>query len=203
MATQSVAVEEVGQLARTGQDIGRISQWTLMRRRFMENKLSVVGGIILIVMYLMAGFAPFLSPYPYDELDSNSIWSAPTAIYMVNGRPSVCSVSQSLDTNTFTFVSHLDCTKAYPVKLFVHGYSYTLFGIIPSDVHLFGVDAPAKLFLFGTDGQGRDMLSRLLEGSRISLSVGLVGVALAIIFGSVLGTVSGYLGGATDNLIQR
>ncbi|HEX5416119.1 MAG TPA: ABC transporter permease [Chloroflexota bacterium] len=203
MATTSVAAEKTGSSARAVQDVGQISQWTLMRRRFMENKLSVFGGIILIIMYLMSAVAPFLSPYPYDQLDENANWSAPTPIYMVNGRPSVCPTTQVLDQATFTFVYHLDCTQASPIRLFAPGYSYTMLGFIQSDVHLFEVAAPAKLYILGSDGQGRDMLSRILEGSRISLTVGLVGVALSIIFGAVLGTVSGYLGGATDNLIQR
>ncbi len=203
MASRAVTIEDLRSLTKKKEDVGQISQWTLMRRRFMANKLSVTGGIVLIIMYLMAAFSPFLAPYPYDALDSNNQFAAPTPIYMVNGHPSVCGVTQTLNKDTFTWVYQIDCSKAYPVKLFTHGFSYTLFGIIPSDIHLFGVDPPAKLYLFGADGQGRDMLARVLEGSRISLTVGLVGVAIAVVIGSVLGTASGYLGGAADNLIQR
>lgn len=203
MATAHVAVESPVRMVEERQDVGRISQWTLMRRRFMENKLSVVGGIVLIVMYVIAIFAPFFSPYPYDALDSNYQFAAPTQAHLINGRLSVCGVTQTLDQNTFTFTYKTDCSQAQPINFFAHGYPYKLLGIIPTDVHLFGVGGQGKFFLLGADGQGRDMLSRLLQGSRISLSVGLVGVALAIVIGSVLGTASGYWGGAADNLIQR
>jgi peptide/nickel transport system permease protein len=184
-------------------DIGQVSQFTLMRRRFMESKLSVFGGIVLIGMYVMAAVAPFLSPYPYDALDSNNQFAAPTPIYFVGIHPVICGTTQTLDKSTFTWVYTADCSKLYPVRFFVHGYSYTLFGVIPSDLHLFGVDPPAKLYLFGADSQGRDVLARVLEGSRISLTIGLLGVAISVVLGSIMGTISGYLGGAADNLIQR
>ncbi len=203
MATKAVAIDSAGALAKKKEDVGQISQWTLMRRRFMENKLSVVGGIILILMYLGAAFSPFLMPYQADTLDSDNQFAAPTPIYMVNGQPSVCGTTQTLNKVTFTWVYAIDCNKAFPIKLFASGYAYDLLGVIPTDVHLFEVDAPAKLYLFGADGQGRDMLSRMIEGSRISLTVGLLGVAIAVVIGSVLGTASGYLGGVADNLIQR
>jgi peptide/nickel transport system permease protein len=91
----------------------------------------------------------------------------------------------------------------YPVRFFVHGYRYKLLGLIPTDIHLFGVDEPGTFFLFGTDGLGRDLLSRIIEGGRVSLTVGLVGVALTIFLGAALGTASGYFGGMTDNIMQR
>lgn len=202
-AAPGIAMDDAGSLIEAGKDIGQVSQWTLMRRRFMENKLSVAGGIVLIIMYLIAIFAPFLSPYDYRTLDSNSQFAAPTAIHFVNGHPSVCGVSQTLNTSTFTWVYKPDCNKAAPIQLFVPGFSYRLLGIIPTNIHLFGVAAPDKIFLWGADAQGRDVLSRVLEGSRISLSVGLVGVAISVVLGSIMGAASGYLGGVADNLIQR
>lgn len=203
MATaEAIAIQDARRLARTT-DVGKISQFTLMRRRFMENRLSVFGGIVLILMYLMALVAPFLSPYPFDALDSNYQFGAPTGVYVVGLQPVICGTNQTLDKSTFTWVYTTDCSKLYPIRFLTHGYHYTLLGFIPSDLHLFGVDPPAKIYLFGADGQGRDVLSRVLEGSRISLTIGLLGVALAIILGSIMGTVSGYLGGTSDNLIQR
>ncbi len=122
---------------------------------------------------------------------------------MVNGHPSVCGVTQALDKATLTFTYAIDCTKSYPIGFFTTGYEYNLLGVIPANAHLFGVDPSAKLYLLGADGQGRDLLARILQGSRVSLTVGLLGVAIAVVLGSVLGTASGYLGGVADNLIQR
>src|SRR5262245_10312202 len=184
-------------------DVGQIPQWRLMARRFMQSKLSVAGGIVLIIMYLMALFADFLSPYHYDAIDTNNAWAAPTAISFVNGWPSVCGVSQTLDQATFTWVYTEDCSTTFPIKFFVQGYPYYLLGFIPTSTHLFGVDEPAKLYLWGADRQGRDLFARTLVGSRVSLTVGLVGVAIALLLGSFLGTISGYFGGIVDNLMQR
>jgi peptide/nickel transport system permease protein len=184
-------------------DIGQIPQWRLMVRRFMQSKLSVAGGIILIIMYLMALFADFLVPYKYDDLDSNNQWAAPTHINFVGGGPGVCALKQTLDEKTFTWIYTQDCSTVSPIKFFVHGYPYSLLGFIPTDIHLFGVDAPAKLYLWGADREGRDLFARTLIGSRVSLTVGLVGVAIAVVLGAFLGTVSGYFGGVVDNLMQR
>jgi peptide/nickel transport system permease protein len=184
-------------------DIGQIPQWRLMVRRFMQSKLSVAGGIVLIIMYLMAIFADFLSPNFYDDIDTNNAWAKPTSISFAGGGPGVCSLTQTLDEKTFTWVYTEDCSTVTPIKFFIHGYSYMLLGIIPTDLHLFGVDPPAKLYLWGADRQGRDLFARTLIGARVSLTVGLVGVAIAVVLGSFLGTVSGYFGGIVDNLMQR
>lgn len=205
MATTDVlpAAPVRGLTKKRERDVGQVSQFTLMRRRFWENRLSVVGLVILVIMYLAAALGPFLAPYPVDALDTNSQYAAPTQIHVIDGHLAICGVTQSLDQNTFTFVYKIDCNQATPVQFFVHGFSYKILGVIPGDVHLFGVAPPAKLFLIGADAQGRDLLSRILIGSGISLTVGLVGVAIVIVLGSILGTASGYLGGAADNLIQR
>ncbi len=184
-------------------DIGQIPQWRLMVRRFMQSKLSVAGGIVLIIMYLMALFADFLVPYNYNDLDSNNQWAAPTQVSFAGGGPGVCALKQTLDEKTFTWVYAQDCSTVSPIKFFTHGYSYSLLGFIPTDIHLFGVDAPAKLYLWGADREGRDLFARTLIGSRVSLTVGLVGVAIAVVLGAFLGTVSGYFGGVVDNLMQR
>jgi len=96
-----------------------------------------------------------------------------------------------------------DKATIYPIKLFVRGDEYKLVGLIKTNIHLIGVDEPGNLFLMGTDKLGRDMYSRILHSCRVSLSVGLVGVAISFVLGCLLGGISGYYGGAADMLIQR
>ena len=200
-------------------DISQVPQWRLMVRRFMQSKLSVIGLVVLIWMYLVALFAPFFSPYQYDQIDSNYQWAAPSEMGFVSSGLAICGVSQRLDEANFTWVYTTDCTRAVPVRFFVQGYPWKVLGLFPSTLHLFGVEdevmgappddptasvpVPAKIYLWGADSQGRDLYSRVLQGSRVSLSVGLVGVIIATILGSIIGTASGYFGGAIDNVMQR
>ena len=93
--------------------------------------------------------------------------------------------------------------QVYPVRLFVRGARYKMWNFLRTDVHLFGAGPEAPLFLLGTDGDGRDLLSRLIYGTRLSLSIGLLGVAMSFVFGIVIGGVSGYFGGLTDTIVQR
>jgi peptide/nickel transport system permease protein len=96
-----------------------------------------------------------------------------------------------------------DPSKQYPVRLLVRGDPYEFWGLWRTDLHLFGVDPPGAVYLFGTDRMGRDMFSRCLFGSRISLSIGMLGVFASLVLGLILGGISGYLGGWIDGLIQR
>jgi peptide/nickel transport system permease protein len=120
----------------------------------------------------------------------------------------VCEVSGGRDPVTFKKVYVSDCAQKTPVRLFARGYDYKLFGFIPTDRHLLGMSDDSlrpedHIYLLGTDKQGRDMYSRLLFGTRISLTIGLFGVGLSLTLGIVLGAVSGFYGGLIDNLIQR
>ena len=184
-------------------DVGRISQGRLMVRRFMQSKLSVAAGSVLILMYLAIIFADFLAPYPPEAIDTNNQWSAPSSIGFANGGPVVYGTTQKLDEKTFAWVYTTDYSNPYPVRFFTRGYPYKFLGIIPTNVHLFGVDDPAKIYIMGADQQGRDVFSRLLLGGRVSLTIPLVGVALSVILGAILGTASGYFSGAIDTIMQR
>ena len=206
MAAPPRTAQQVGKTEKKAKeattDVSQISQGRLMIRRFRQSKLSVWGGIILVIMYVIALFAPFLAPYHHDAIDTNVQWVGPSKFTFAGGRPAVCSRTQTLDEATFTWIYTADCSTTYPIRFFVQGSPYTLLRI-PFRTHLFGVDEPAKVFLVGTDSVGRDLFSRILIGSRISLTIGLIGVGISVLIGAIAGTASGYFGGVIDNVMQR
>src|SRR5206468_11245543 len=118
-------------------------------------------------------------------------------------QPFVYGMEPSIDRQTFRKTFKLKTDEQYPIRFFGHGEPYRLWGLFETDIHLLIVDAPGKIFLLGTDELGRDLVSRVLFGARISLSVGLLGVLLTLIFGSLVGAMTGYFGGRIDNLFQR
>src|SRR5262245_61086703 len=134
----------------------------------------------------------------------------PQAIHLFEGwrfRPHVYAVKGARDPLTFKRVYQADPSDKIPIRFFAQGFEYRLFGLIPSTRHVIGVDggrdAGKTIFLLGTDVQGRDLWSRLMYGTRISLTIGLVGVTMSLVLGVVLGGLSGFYGGVTDTVIQR
>lgn len=190
-------------------DVGRLSLWQLMWRRFLRNRLAVAGTIMLIVLYLLAIFADFFSAYDYLEKSQDYVLLPPQLPRFVDAqgrfhlRPFVYGTETVLDVHNLRYVHEPDPNTIYPIRFFVRGKPYKLFGLIPTDIRLFGVEKPGTIYLLGTDRLGQDLWARTLQGGRVSLTIGLVGVALTIIFGSTLGTASGYYGGITDTLMQR
>lgn len=212
MGKRSPSAETPGSVVQEGAvvtDVGRLSLWQLMWRRFLRNRLAVAGGIVLIVLYVLALLADFLSPYPYNKMSQDLMYLHPQPLQFLDAQgqfhlqPFVYGTQTVLDSFKFIWVHQPDYSQVYPIRFFVHGYPYKLFGLIPTDIHLFGVDEPGTIHVFGTDRLGQDLLARVLHGGRVSLSVGLIGVALTIVFGSLLGTASGYFGGVADTFIQR
>jgi peptide/nickel transport system permease protein len=192
-------------------EVGLMSQWKLMALRFRRNKLAMIGLVGLIIMYTIMALAPFLSPNDYRYQDRNYVSGPPTPIVFHDAQgkftlqPHAIAITTDLDPVAFKFVFTRDDSTLYPIKLFVKGDPYTLLGFIKGDVHLFGISAegPTRLYPFGADPLGRDMMARVLQGGQISMTVGLVGVAMSIIFGSIMGTASGYYGGVVDDVMQR
>jgi peptide/nickel transport system permease protein len=184
------------------------SQWQLMKWRFQKHKMAIAGGIVLIVFYLMAIFAEFFAPYDPLHYDPKLIFMPPQAIHFVdeNGltAPFVYGVKQQIDPVSYRRTYTIDTSVKYKVKLFAKGDPYKMWSLFPGDIHLIGtVDNAGPMHLIGTDRMGRDILSRLISGARISLSIGLVGVFTSLILGILIGGFSGYYGGIFDTISQR
>lgn len=190
-------------------EVGQLSQWQLMRMRFGRNKLAMIGFVGLIIAYVVVGLAPFLAPTDYMRQNADYIYGRPTAMTLrgPDGKLGLTlythPVKTQLNPQTFRWEFVVDETVFEPIVFFVKGDPYTLLGFIKSDVHLFGTRSGMRLYLLGADSLGRDMLARILMGGQISMTVGLLGVVLSIIFGSVMGTTSGYYGGVIDDIMQR
>jgi peptide/nickel transport system permease protein len=190
-------------------DVGQISQTRLVLMRFSRNKLAMTGVIALVIMYLMIAFAGFIAPNDYEKHNDEYLFGPPSLITFIgpNGNIGLQAytypMETSLDVEKMQYVFKTDYTKFVPIRFFIHGDPYELFGFIKSDIHLFGVEAPYSFYLMGADTFGRDMFARVLYGGQISMTVGWIGVILTVIFGSILGTASGYMGGIVDDVMQR
>lgn len=186
-----------------------ISPTVLIWRRFVRNRVAVISAGFLIALYLSAIFADFLSPIHFNQKDENHIFVAPQLPHFWDQegefhlRPFVYGLNTTLDMETFRWVHEPDYERIYPIHFFTKGFEYKVLGLIPVDRHLYGVDEGGVIYLFGSDSLGRDMVARTFAGARISLTIGLLGVTLTILFGSSLGTISGYYGGFVDTLMQR
>jgi peptide/nickel transport system permease protein len=178
----------------------------LVRRRFMRNKLAVIALVVIGLLYIIAIPAEFTAPYNTTDRFMGAINLPPQSVHFVDEEsrlswPFAYGVKQSLDPKTFKRVFVLDVESKHYVQLFPQVPTYDLVGITV-DRKLFGF-ANGAGHLLGTDNQGRDMLSRTIHGGRVSLLVGLIGVALSMIIGTLVGLISGLTGGWVDNLIQR
>lgn len=189
------------------------TQWELMRRKFVKHKLARFSGIILIIFYIVAIFCEFVAPYDkstrHDKyhLSPQSIsWSDESGLRLL--KPFVYGLERTLNKETFTWEYKENIEKKYPVKFFVEGDEYKFWGLFRTNRHLLGIDltgtdGEGTFHLLGTDNLGRDLFSRILYASRISLSIGLIGVFLSFLLGVLLGGLAGYLGGKVDMVISR
>jgi len=185
------------------------TQRQLMWRRFRKHRVALAAGVVVILAYLLVLFAGFLAYANPEASDAQLSLIAPQGIHLFDGgrfSPHVYALEGARDPQTFKRVYKPNPEKKVPVALFARGFEYKLFGLVSTDRHLIGVNGqnvtPA-LFLLGTDVQGRDVWSRLVYATRISLTIGLVSVALSLFLGVFLGGLSGFYGGIVDTVIQR
>ncbi len=174
----------------------------------LKDRVAFLGVLILAVLYLMVGLADVIAPYGEQWSDRDLANAPPTPIYMISESggitwPYVQRYERQFDPANLEYSFQPVIGEIHPIQLFVHGEPYQFLGIIPSDIHLFGVDAPARLALLGFDMNGRDNFSRLLFGGQISLTIGFLSLFIAFPMGLIYGGISGYFGGWVDNLMMR
>ena len=184
------------------------SQWQLVWWRFKKHKVALFGGIVLIFLMINGIFAEFIGPYDPATRNIEYLLGPPQLpkFWDDNGfslRPFVHGVSSERDPVTLAMVATTDSSIRNYIYFFVPGDPYSiLLGLVDSDIHLFGVEE-GFIHLFGTDELGRDLYTRLLVGTRTSLSIGIIGVLISFVLALFIGGVAGYAGGWLDYIIQR
>jgi peptide/nickel transport system permease protein len=190
---------------------GYDGHWALVWQKFLRHRLGVAGGIVVLLAYIVALVPEFLAPVTLEAYNPAYSYAPPQQLHWGRDdgegwrfRPHVNAYKSEIDYNSGRRLFVADPETAIDVGLFVRGEPYRLLGLIPTDLHLLGpVEAGQPFHLAGADRLGRDILSRTIYGTRISMTIGLVGVALSLVFGILIGGLSGLFGGITDNIIQR
>ena len=208
MSDKSTHITTVSQLIAI-QESHNDSYFELVWRRFRRSKVSIIGGLMVLTLIILALFAEFFSPKSLYEIDLQSSFMPPQKVHFLDAegnfhwRPFVYNHALDMDMTTFRSIWSEDTSKIYEIKFLVHGWEYEILGLIPSDLHLFGVEEGGTIYLLGTDKMGRDLWGKACEAGRISLSMSIFGAVISIAVGSVLGVTSGYYGGTVDTIMQR
>ena len=179
-----------------------------MFKEILKDKFAGPALIILLVMYLCIACADFISPYSKDFSDRNQAYAPPSPVYTLTEEgklslPYTYNYIRVFEPKLYQNVYKLDRSQKHYIKLFVKGESYKIMGVIPCSLHLFGTDKGGRIYLLGTDINGRDVFSRLLFGGRISLTIGFLALFILFPIGLLYGGISGYFGGWIDIVMMR
>jgi peptide/nickel transport system permease protein len=187
------------------------SYWKLMWWRFLKHRLAVISAVLVIVLYGVAAFCEIVAPYDPEQTFAQYKVAPPSRVHFFDSegnlrRPFVYKINRERDPETLRSIYSEDTTTMYPIRFFVQGSEYELWGRFPMSWHLYGLDVPHEeqgIFILGADRLGRDVFSRIAYGARVSLTIGLVSVIVSLVLGILLGGLSGFYGGTVDNVIQR
>jgi len=188
------------------------SQWELIWWRFRRHKVALVSGVLILAVYIVALFPEFIAPYPPGRVNERFLYAPPQALHLLDRgedgglrfAPYVYGLESVVDPESLRRIFAVDRETKIRVGFFVQGEPYKLLGLFPASRRLIGpMDSTQPMYLLGADRLGRDMFSQIVFGTRVSMSIGLLGVALSLTFGIILGGLSGYYGGTVDLAIQR
>lgn len=192
----------------TGRDRDEITsapQWKLIWWRFRKHHLAMIGLVVMIVMYVLAIFAGFFAPFNTSSYSGQHAYQPPQVPkFSLSEGFYVHPTTGATDPETLSPVFTEDTSRYVNLGFLVRGDEYTLLGVIDSDIHFFGPTDPGeRWYPLGADRSGGDLLSKIIYGSQISLSIGLIGVAISLLLGLIIGGISGYFGGWVDAVLQR
>ncbi|GAB5428558.1 MAG: ABC transporter permease [Devosia indica] len=208
MAVETISPAE----AAAPRKVRRESQLALMWRRFRQHQLAVVSLWLVIIFYLIAALAEFLAPTDPSAYSARFTYAPPQGLHLFlqnedggwSFQPHVNGYKSEVDPQAMRRTFVVDPEVVIPVRFFAPSEPYLLAGFIPMSVKLIGVEGPRDPFyILGADRLGRDLLSRLIRGTRISLSIGLAGVTLSLFFGIIIGGFAGFYGGWFDSAVMR
>lgn len=208
--TAAVAIQNLPEINR----LVIATQWQLMWWKFRDHRMAYISLYVLVGLYLTTLFCEFLSPHDPDQRNSLYRHAPPQSIHLIHEgslqRPFVYPMVRHVDSETRRVTYQDDTERPMPLRFFARGDAYKLWSLFSMERHLIGIDRDngdgkegERLVLLGADRLGRDLFSRILYGSRISLTIGLVGVTLSLILGVIIGGISGFYGGWIDSVVQR